>query len=140
MRTLAIFIVCLLTQFVTQAQEEKSTYTVTIHVNNFLNEKGHALIGLHNQETFMKGKGIEGYKKEITDGKVQVTFDNVKPGTYAIMVLHDENDNNHMDFDGSGMPAESYGMSNNPMLFGPPSFNDAKFEVTDQDIEMTVRF
>ena len=56
------------------------------------------------------------------------------------MALHDENDNNAMDFEDNGMPKESYGMSNNPMSYGPPQFATAKFEVASEDLEMNIRF
>ena len=45
-----------------------------------------------------------------------------------------------MDFDASGMPTESYGMSNNPMSYGPPQFHEAKFELLDKDLNLTIRF
>ena len=88
----------------------------------------------------MKGSGLQSAERKIKNGKVAITFKNVEPGEYAIMVVHDENNNNSMDFDSNGMPAESYGMSNNPMSFGPPQFNDAKFEITDEDLDIAIRF
>ena len=56
------------------------------------------------------------------------------------MVLHDENDNQRMDFEDNGMPKESYGMSNNPRSFGPPIFDDAKFDVDKDDVKLSIRF
>lgn len=139
MKHLAIALISALISFITQAQDSTSTYTAEIKIANILNTKGYILIGLHNQDTFMKGKGIKNAKLKIEGDTVLATFNNLKPGIYAVMVLHDENDNNRMDFDSSGMPTESYGMSNNPMLFGPPTFTDAKFEMKD-NIKLTIRF
>jgi uncharacterized protein (DUF2141 family) len=45
-----------------------------------------------------------------------------------------------MDFDTSGMPAESYGMSNNPLSYGPPQYSDAKFELKSEDLSFNIRF
>ena len=45
-----------------------------------------------------------------------------------------------MDFDANGMPIESYGMSNNKMLMGPPNFEDAKFTVENKSLDLTIRF
>ena len=97
-------------------------------------------MSLHSSETFMKGNGIMDAETEIKDGKVTITFENVQPGDYAIMALHDENDNKRMDFRENGMPLESYGMSNNVMSFGPPQYDDAKFTVEDKDLELDIRF
>lgn len=121
------------------AQDEFGA-SITVTVENAKNDNGKLLIGLHTEENFMKGAGIDGQQTEIIDGKGTVTFKNVKPGEYAIMVLHDENNNQRMDFEESGMPKESYGMSNNPRSFGPPIYADAKFEVGKDDMEMAIRF
>ena len=87
----------------------------------------------------MKGPGIKNAESKIENGKVTVSFKDVEPGTYAIMVLHDINENNRMDFELTGMPKEDYGMSNNPMSFGPPQFDDAKFEFNGKDLDFIIR-
>lgn len=139
MKTLALIIALTVTTISGYSQEQTERFTITVRIDNPLNDNGHVLIGLHTADTFMKGKGIQNAKSKVEDGKVLVTFENVKPGDYAIMVLHDENDNGRMDFEVNGMPKESYGMSNNPMLYGPPTFNDAKFEF-EKDKEIVIRF
>jgi uncharacterized protein (DUF2141 family) len=64
----------------------------------------------------------------IANGHATCTFDNVKPGTYAVGFLHDENGNGKMDTNFLGMPSEGYGASNNARgSMGPPKFEDAKF-------------
>ncbi|MGC6431350.1 MAG: DUF2141 domain-containing protein [Jejuia sp.] len=120
------------------AQDEGKTITVTIE--NITNNNGHVLLSLHTESTFMKGAGIQNAKTKIIDGKITATFKNVTPGTYAIMALHDENDNNAMDFEANGMPKEDYGMSNNSMSFGPPQFAEAKFDMAKEDLEMNIKF
>ncbi|MEM6516882.1 MAG: DUF2141 domain-containing protein [Bacteroidota bacterium] len=120
--------------------QEENGVTLTVTVENAKNNNGTMLVGLHTEENFMKGAGVDNQMSKIVDGKATVTFKNVKPGEYAIMVLHDENDNKKMDFEDNGMPKESYGMSNNPRSFGPPLYADAKFEVSGADIEMSIRF
>lgn len=139
MKTIALLIALIVTTVFGYSQEQLKTYTLTVRVDNPLNNNGHILIGLHTADTFMKGKGILNAKSKVTDGKVVVTFEDVAPGNYAIMVLHDENDNERMDFEVNGMPKESYGMSNNPMLYGPPTFTDAAFELSESK-EIVIRF
>ena len=139
MKTLALFIALTLTAILGYSQDKSETFTITVKVDNPLNDNGHVLIGLHTADTFMKGQGVQNAKEKVKDGKVIVTFENVSPGDYAIMVLHDENDNQRMDLEVNGMPKESYGMSNNRMLYGPPTFTDAKFELTESK-EIVIRF
>lgn len=121
------------------AQEDKGI-TITVTIDNVKNDSGKVLLSLHTSETFMKGKGIQDVETNIKDGKISVTFENVLPGDYAIMALHDENNNQRMDYRENGMPLESYGTSNNVMAFGPPVYDDSKFKVENKNLELAIRF
>lgn len=121
------------------SQEDKGI-TITITIDNVKNDTGKVLLSLHTSETFMKEKGIKDSETEIKDGKITLTFENVLPGDYAIMALHDENENMRMDFEDNGMPKESYGISNNVMSFGPPQYDDAKFKVENKNLKLKIRF
>lgn len=63
------------------------------------------------------------------------------PGTYAIAVIQDLNDNQKLDKTFIGMPKEPFGFSTNPKIrFGPPGFDDCLFEVEAEAIlELTIR-
>jgi len=137
-----LFIAFIFASNVNAQTETKTTsngQNITVTIKNIKNNKGSVLLGLHTEDTFMKGAGVKNLTSKIENGQVTLTFTNVKAGTYAIMVMHDENDNKRMDFE-NGMPLESYGMSNNPMSYGPPQYSDAKFEVTDKDLEFNIIF
>ncbi|MCM5664295.1 DUF2141 domain-containing protein [Galbibacter mesophilus] len=143
MKNMLIITVAILSVSFGLAQEkdaEKQGVSIEVTIDNITNSNGMVLLSLHTEDTFMKGKGIKNLQSEIKDGKVTMTFTDVPSGTYAILALHDENDNKRMYFEASGMPKEDYGMSNNDMTFGPPQFSDAKFEVENTDMEMTLRF
>ena len=114
--------------------------TIKVSVDNVNNDLGKVIFSLHSQDTFMTKESLQRAEGEIVNNKVEVVFENVVSGTYAIMVLHDENENYKMDFDNDGMPIESYGMSNNPLSYGPPQFIDAKFDVLEEDLEFKIRF
>ena len=117
-----------------------NSQNLTVTVDNVLNTNGQVIFALHTSDTFMKGPGIQNESVGISGKSVTVTFKDVKPGTYAIMVLHDENSNYRMDYELTGMPKEAYGMSNNSMTLGPPRFEDARFEMTEEDLELKIRF
>lgn len=114
--------------------------TVTVTLENVLNDQGEILAALHTEETFMKGAGLANLKTPAQKGALTFTFDGVAPGSYAISVLHDLNGNQRMDFEPNGMPREPYGMSGNDMSMGPPTFDSAKFEVGTEDIHLRIRF
>lgn len=138
MKNLVLTLVLAFSTLFSFAQDEGITITVT--VDNVTNDKGKVLMSLHTSETFMKGKGIKDAETTIENGKVTITFENVLPGDYAILALHDENDNKRMDYEDNGMPKESFGMSNNVMIMGPPQYEDAKFKVANEDLDLNIRF
>ncbi len=138
MKTLFLFIAILFSTL--GFAQETEGISIEISIDNILNNKGKIILALHTSETFMKGPGILNEVSSITDGKVTVSFKNVKPGTYAVIALHDENENNRMDFQDNGMPKESYGSSNNPMAYGPPQFSESKFDVSTDNLKMDIRF
>lgn len=62
--------------------------------------------------------------------KVTLTFRDVKPGRYAIALLHDENANGKADRAAMMIPREGFGFSRDAKVrFGPPKFREAAFEV-----------
>ncbi|MCF7561268.1 DUF2141 domain-containing protein [Sabulilitoribacter multivorans] len=140
MKALSLIITLLLSVTFSFSQEEKTGQSITVTIENITNNNGNVLLSLHTEETFMKGPGIQNLESKIVDGKISITFDNVEPRTYAIMALHDVNENRRMDFEENGMPKESYGMSNNPISYGPPQYAQAKFDLKNEDLEMKIVF
>ena len=69
-----------------------------------------------------------------------VDFPHVRPGTYAIALLHDENDNGKADRALGLMPKEGFGFSRDAKVrMGPPAFEDAAFTVDDAPVRQTIR-
>ena len=67
-------------------------------------------------------------------------FADMPPGGYAIALFHDENGNGRLDKRFGFVPLEGIGFSNNARIrFGPPSFATARFTLTDQPQEETVK-
>ncbi|WP_271766062.1 DUF2141 domain-containing protein [Aquimarina algiphila] len=139
MKTLALIVALLISNFFTHAQENINGITITVTVPNVTSSEGEVLFGLYDENTFMKAAPIKGEKSIITDGVAKITFTNVPAGVYAISCFHDINGNNRMDFEPNGMPKENYGVSNNSMSYGPPMWGEAKFEVTSENLELEIR-
>lgn len=113
--------------------------TITATVVNVTSDSGKVGFALYNKTTFMKTP-IQAKNAKIVDGISTVTFDNLDSGEYAIICYHDSNDNDKMDFRPNGMPIENYGASNNDMSFGPPSYEKAKFVVSDKNVSLDIKF
>jgi uncharacterized protein (DUF2141 family) len=71
---------------------------------------------------------------------VVIRFPDVKPGNYALALLHDENKNGKADRSMGMMPKEGYGFSRDaPVKMAPPKFKDAVFTQGDGNTRLTVK-
>ncbi|EDL49728.1 DUF2141 domain-containing protein [Erythrobacter sp. SD-21] len=118
--------------------------TITLTVTDLRNAKGVVRACMTTREkTFPKCRGVAGAHAATVDareGAITLTFEDVKPGRYAIALLHDENDNGKADRALGMMPKEGFGFSRDaPVRMGPPSFSDAVFDIGEADKAMTVR-
>lgn len=69
----------------------------------------------------------------------EIVFRGVRPGRYAIAVLHDENGNGKADRAMAMIPREGFGFSRDAKVrMGPPKFSDAAFAVRGGDTSMTI--
>lgn len=136
MRTF-IYLIALLCTSLTFAQENKGV-TVTIEIPNLLNNDGKVSAALYDEATFMKAAPLDASETTPENKSVTLTFENVQPGTYGIITLHDLNANGRMDFEPNGMPKEPYGISGAGAGFGPPTWGDAKFTVDGEDITIKI--
>jgi len=107
-------------------------FPLSVRVSQLQNDTGRVAVALFaSAEDFPDQKrALAGQLTRIQNGKASVTFPNLLPGRYAVAVLHDENENDEMDFNFLGMPLEGYGFSNDASApFGPPSFDAAAFRL-----------
>jgi uncharacterized protein (DUF2141 family) len=68
----------------------------------------------------------------ITGNSIVKQFSGLKPGTYAVGIIADENGDEKLNTDWLGIPQEGFGMSRNPKVSvttGTPKFSDASFPV-----------
>ena len=90
--------------------------TLQIRIENIKSKEGMIWVGLYDsQESFLvKEKAIlRGYHIPET-GSLDVYIDQLKFGTYAVAVFHDENNNGEMDQNLIGIPSEPYAFSKPP--------------------------
>ena len=76
---------------------------------------------------------------------ITVVFENIKPGKYAVSVIHDANKNKELDKNKLGIPKEGFGFSNNVIgLMGPPTFESAQIDLSpaqkDLDIDIKMKY
>lgn len=67
---------------------------------------------------------------KVEGDTMTLTFSDLTPGRWAVMVLQDINGNGRMDKNFFGLPKEPYGASNNRLpRMAPPAFADALVDV-----------
>jgi len=77
---------------------------------------------------------------KIRKSQARYDFEDIPPGKYAMVVVHDENMNGKLDTNWVGIPTEGYGFSNDAKgLLGAPSFSAASFVYDGLAINMTMR-
>ena len=136
---IALFFTSVLMAQISNESNKNELKGITATVVNVLNDNGKVGFALFTKENFRK-KPVMAVSAKIIDGISSVEFKNVEVGEYAIICYHDANENGVMDFNENGMPIENYGASNNPLNFGPPQFESSKFEVTDKDFNLEIKF
>ena len=117
-----------------------SAAELTISVTDISKQQGSLFVVLFNSADAYNGKGKPLKQSKVTVAKQAHTlvFSDIDAGTYAVKLFHDENDNGKLDSNVMGIPSEGYGFSNNAGAFGPASFKDASFSVTD-DSEISIK-
>ena len=72
-------------------------------------------------------------------GKASFKLTDLPAGTYAIGVIHDQDNNGKLSTNAVGYPTEKFGFSNNPKVyFGPPSFEKAAFALGKNPVALEI--
>jgi uncharacterized protein (DUF2141 family) len=109
-----------------------TAHELVLQVDQITKTKGVMMIALYNSaESYKSDQNVfKGQKVAVTKDTLAVNFGDIPAGDYAIKLYQDEN--GVIDKNTIGMPTEGYGFSNNGGTMGQPSFDEAKFNVTDK--------
>ncbi len=117
--------------------------SVAVQVENLKNDKGVCRAYLFNQSAYFPNKVEKAFASKvvkIAGNKASLTFENVPAGTYAVSVIHDENNNGKLDANMLGIPTEGYGASKNALpSMSMPSFKANAFEVGNQAQKLSIK-
>lgn len=124
-------------------EEEKTTANINIKISGLKGKNGVIRISLFDNSSGFPSNPYSAYEVaesvEINQSVVDYTFFDIPFGEYAISVIQDENKNEKLDTGMFGIPTEKYGFSKNPKInFGPPSFNECKFKLENEDVQINI--
>jgi uncharacterized protein (DUF2141 family) len=118
-------------------------YNLTVNLHGIKNSIGQVYVELYSDaKTFRKSALAQHViKVAAKNDSVTVKLSGLKPGAYAILVFHDEDDNGVLNKRFGMIPIEGYALSNDPEVFGPPAFEDSKFEVvSDKELNIPIHY
>ncbi len=125
------------------AAEAEDGVTVEITVTELRNTKGVVMACMtDNPDIFPRCReDPDSFRTTVPAAEtLTLRFTGVPAGTYAIALLHDENENGRSDRALTLIPREGYGFSNDaPVRMGPPDFEDAEFTVGDTEVHQQIR-
>jgi uncharacterized protein (DUF2141 family) len=115
--------------------------TIKVTISGFKGTEGQALVTLYDgAATWLKiPKAVQVLRLKITGPTLTVEFKGVKPGTYAVSVVHDANKNNEMDMRWLPWPKPKEGAASSndqEVVKGPPKWELAKFDVAAAGISV----
>ena len=114
--------------------------TLKVDLEGVENSTGKVRFGLYNESrAFRKeAQALKVVEVPAQKGTVSVEFPDLEPGWYAVMVYHDEDTNGRLNLLLGMYPTEGYGLSNNPSVFGKPTFEDSAFRIEEQDLHIHI--
>lgn len=104
--------------------------TLEIKFEGFRNDKGHMLAALYGSEQGFPDDpdaALRAARLEIIDGAASCVWQDVPYGEYAVVAMHDENDNEELDTNILGLPKEGFAFSGDKLSMGRPKFEKMKF-------------
>ena len=120
---------------------------LTIEFDNIRNNKGVIYVTLYETKDTWLDEDIDYYefiflKENVSDDKLAVSIDTIKPGYYGIAVLDDEDEDGEMRNNFIGFPREGFGFSRNAKVWLlKPKFKECVLEIkNDTTINISMQY
>ncbi len=118
------------------------TTLLAVQITGFEEITGFARMEIFNSaEGFPRDTSSSVYSasEPVNSDPVTFTIESLEPGIYAVTVYHDEDGDGELDMKFFGPRSEKVGPSNDARgRMGPPSFEDACFELGSEPLEMII--
>ncbi len=138
---LPFFMADLLPVMPTGSGKPEPSSPLVIRFTGLRNNEGQIAIGITSQAGGWPRSPEHEYsweKNGASDGVLEVTVRGLKPGSYAVTVLDDENSDLEMDMI-LGLPREGWGFSNNPPFrLSVPRFEECTFRLEPGGSNITI--
>ncbi len=127
-------------------QQTLFSQTLKISITGLRNNSGSVILGFYNNDKAFAAETplftkVES-KATTVNHVLTLNYKDIKPGTYGVVMLDDENNNNKMDY-GWILPEEGYGFSNyNHFGLTKPKVSKFSFTITNENkvVEIKVQY
>ena len=112
--------------------QNSSAASLSIQVENIRSANSNVIVAIYDSAATFLDMERHVIIAEPADaaGPIEVVFDDLPPGDYAVAAYHDENASGEFDTNFLGLPEEGYGFSNGTQAgLGPPDFEEAAVKV-----------
>lgn len=121
----------------------QNTGIIDLHTQGAKSDEGVVRILVFNSEKGYPDKpelAVKSFSIKVVNRKSFIRIENLKPGKYAISVIHDADENGELNTNPFGYPLEKYGFSNNAKAyFSAPAFSKAAFELKNEVKNITIQ-
>ena len=114
---------------------------IDAHIIRLRSNHGQVICTLFTPSDKFPDRSHKGMTVKVPIQKDQATcrFKGVRYGDYAIVAFHDENHDGEFNQNWLGMPKEGFGFSDNPGTLRKPTFDDARFIVSQPVVKITIK-
>jgi uncharacterized protein (DUF2141 family) len=116
---------------------------LNVEIDGLRNSIGQVCVSLYNSSRGFPEDSSRVLQKQcvkVTEVPLMVKFENLKLGSYAAVVMHDEDSNGTVNQDDLGIPLEGFGFSQNPeVITSAPKFGDAAFFVAGASTDIEIK-
>jgi uncharacterized protein (DUF2141 family) len=114
-------------------------FSLDLAFRGMISPQGDISTGVFTREDRMPRPPTETASAPADARMIHLHMFDVQPGSYALAVYHDVNDDGKLDTNLSGKPLEPWGMSNNPPAGDArPTFDDARFVLPPEGTRLII--
>lgn len=128
-----------LTSFLMLLYSPSHAASLNLEVLGVSNNQGQIVVSVYATEAQFLKMPLFSKTVPAQSPTTSLQLPDLPSGTLALSVFHDQNNNKKLDTNFIGIPKEPNGVSNNAHgKYGPPKFNDAKFNLNEAQLSISI--